>query len=197
MSSFGKVLKKLREEMERLESFQGSASLDLIDWQTIAEMLDRVAPAWAYAVRSVTPVGDKVVVAAAITIEGVTREGIGTGTLGSLWGVETAEHEALKCAAVKFGLGRNAGHNSSDRKLTKHGEIKNPVATTMRNLVTPRQLGMLRSLTREAGLDMNRECRSRFGCVAEELSRFAAADLIADLSKQKDHVTVGPIRRAS
>jgi len=41
------------------------------------------------------------------TISGVTREGVGTGLADSETGIKKAEHDALKRAAVKFGVVRD------------------------------------------------------------------------------------------
>src|SRR3712207_7627590 len=48
-------------------------------WHAVADILDRVAPTWSHSVRGIAQIGDMVAVTAAITIDGVTREGVGTG----------------------------------------------------------------------------------------------------------------------
>jgi hypothetical protein len=59
--------------------------------------------------------------------------------------------------------------------------IADPLAKSMGDLVTPKQLGMIRALAREAGLDMDEECRHVFKCKTEELSKRAASSFIDHL----------------
>src|SRR5262245_50308130 len=66
--------------------------VEYIEWHTVADILDRVAPDWSHAVRNLTQIGDLVAVTAAITIDGVTREGVGTGPADTETGIKKAEH---------------------------------------------------------------------------------------------------------
>ena len=78
--------------------------IDYIDWHTAADILDEVCPDWSHEVRDIAVIGDLVAVTAAITIKGVTRCGIGVDSALDERGIKGAEHDALKRAAVKFGL---------------------------------------------------------------------------------------------
>ena len=139
--------------------------VEYVEWHTVADILDRVAPTWQHAVRNVTQIGDMVAVTAAITIDGVTREGVGTGTAESEMGIKKAEHDALKRAAVKFGIARELYQRESE-VIEKEGAApqsefpRDPLAKSMADLVTPKQLGMIRALAREAGVDVEEECQS-------------------------------------
>ncbi|HYG79387.1 MAG TPA: Rad52/Rad22 family DNA repair protein, partial [Pyrinomonadaceae bacterium] len=94
---------------------QGNTHMvEYVEWHTVADILDRVAPTWQHAVRNVVQIGDMVAVTAAITIDGVTREGVGTGTADSEMGIKKAEHDALKRAAVKFGIARELYQRESE-----------------------------------------------------------------------------------
>jgi len=53
--------------------------VDYVEWHVVADILDAAAPRWSHAVRNITQIGGLVAVTASITIDGVTREGIGTG----------------------------------------------------------------------------------------------------------------------
>lgn len=54
-----------------------------------------------------------------------------------------------------------------------------PVAPSLATLVTPKQLGMIRALAREAGVDYELECVEQFnGVKVEELSKRAASAFI-------------------
>jgi hypothetical protein len=80
---------------------QGNTHMvEYVEWHAVADILDRVAPTWQHAVRNVAQIGDMVAVTCAITIDGVTREGVGTGTAESEMGIKKAEHDALKRAAA-------------------------------------------------------------------------------------------------
>ena len=77
--------------------------VEYVEWHTVADILDEHAPNWGHTVKDIRPIGDIVTVTVAITIDGVTREGVGTGRTASETGIKKAEHDALKRAAVKFG----------------------------------------------------------------------------------------------
>src|SRR5436190_22421017 len=80
--------------------------VEYVEWHTVADILDEHAPNWGHTVKDIRPIGDIVTVTVAITIDGVTREGVGTGKTASETGIKKAEHDALKRAAVKFGIAR-------------------------------------------------------------------------------------------
>ncbi len=182
---------------------QGNTHMvDYIEWHTVADILDRVAPTWSHAVRAIVPIGDMVAVTAAITIDGVTREGVGTGTADSEMGIKKAEHDALKRAAVKFGIARELYQRESE-VIEKEGAAtpaqfpRDPLAKSMADLVTPKQLGMIRALAREAGVDVEEECQTVLRCKTEELSKRAASSFIDHLKGFGQEAAVGTMRRAS
>jgi hypothetical protein len=175
--------------------------VEYIEWHTVADILDRVAPTWEHAVRNVVQIGDMVAVTAAITIDGVTREGVGTGTAESEMGIKKAEHDALKRAAVKFGIARELYQRESE-VIEKEGTApasefpRDPLAKSMADLVTPKQLGMIRALAREAGVDVEEECQSVLRCKTDELSKRAASSFIDHLKGLQQEAASG-MRRAS
>jgi hypothetical protein len=181
---------------------QGNTHMvEYVEWHTVADILDRIAPTWQHAVRNVVQLGDVAVVTAAITIDGVTREGVGTGTAESEMGIKKAEHDALKRAAVKFGIARELYQRESE-VIERHGAAaqpgampRDPLAKSMADLVTPKQLGMIRALAREAGVDPEEECQSVLRCKTDELSKRAASSFIDHLKGLQQEA--GAIRRAS
>lgn len=182
---------------------QGNKHLvEYVEWHTVADLLDRIAPTWSHAVRDIKQIGDMVAVTAAITIDGVTREGVGTGTADNETGIKKAEHDALKRAAIKFGIARELYQRESDVIETQgaapqSGEFpRDPVAKSMADLVTPKQLGMIRALAREAGVDVEEECRNTLRCGTDELSKRAASSFIDHL-KGLTQERETQIRRAS
>ncbi len=181
---------------------QGNTHMvEYVEWHTVADILDRIAPTWQHAVRNVAQIGEMVAVTCAITIDGVTREGVGTGTADSEMGIKKAEHDALKRAAVKFGIARELYQRESE-VIEKEGAAepqafpRDPLAKSMADLVTPKQLGMIRALAREAGVDVEEECQSVLRCKTDELSKRAASSFIDHL-KGLQQEAAGGMRRAS
>ena len=175
--------------------------VEYVEWHTVADILDRVTPTWQHAVRDVRQIGDMAVVTAAITIDGVTREGVGTGTADSEMGIKKAEHDALKRAAVKFGIARELYQRESD-VIEKEGATpstrefpRDPLAKSMADLVTPKQLGMIRAIGREIGVDVEEECQTVLRCKTDELSKRAASSFIDHLKGLQSEA--GQMRRAS
>jgi hypothetical protein len=182
---------------------QGNTHMvEYVEWHTVADILDRIAPTWSHSVRSIQLIGDIVAVVASITIDGVTREGVGTGTAESEMGIKKAEHDALKRAAVKFGIARELYQRESE-VIERQGTVppaeqfpRDPLAKSMADLVTPKQLGMIRALAREAGIDADEESMSVLQCRTEELSKRAASSFIDHL-KGLQKESAGGMRRAS
>jgi hypothetical protein len=180
--------------------------VEYIEWHTVADLLDRLVPTWSHSVRNVVQIGDMVAVTAAITIDGVTREGVGTGTADNETGIKKAEHDALKRAAIKFGIARDLYQRESElvevQGAFEGGFPRDPLAKSMTDLVTPKQLGMIRALGRELNIDPEEECQTLLRCRTEELSKRAASSLIEHLKNmQREAATSGNsegvMRRAS
>ncbi len=181
--------------------------VDYVEWHTVADILDETAPNWSHTVKDIRQIGDIFTVTVAITIDGVTREGIGTGTAESELGIKKAEHDALKRAAVKFGIARDLYKKESDTieregavpTPTNDGFPANPVAKSLSDLVTAKQLGMIRALGRENGIDVDEECQNVMECKTDELSKKAASSFIQhlqDIQKQSTVEVRQPMRRA-
>jgi hypothetical protein len=163
--------------------------VDYVEWHTVADLLDQVAPDWSHAVRAITPIGDLVAITAAITIHGITREGVGTGPAESETGIKKAEHDALKRAAVKFGVARELyKHADEDDTPTpcaaKAPLPRDPLAKTLADLITPKQLVTIRALAQTQGLAAESECAKLYGCQLEELARPAASAFINHLKSR-------------
>jgi predicted nucleic acid-binding Zn finger protein len=174
--------------------------VEYIEWHTVADILDRLAPDWSHAVRNITQVGDLVAVTASITIDGITREGIGPGPAESETGIKKAEHDALKRAAVKFGIARDLYRRESD-VIEQDGIapniLRDPRPKTLGDLVTPKQLWMIRNLGREIGCDVEQECQSLLQCNLEEISKRAASSFIDYLKRRQQENQPEELRRAS
>jgi len=181
--------------------------VDYVEWHTVADILDENAPNWMHTVKDIRQIGDIFTVTVAITIDGITREGIGTGTADSEMGIKKAEHDALKRAAVKFGIARDLYKKESDT-IEREGAVPppqndgfpaNPIAKSLSDLVTAKQLGMIRAIAREINVDADEECQNVMQCKTDELSKKAASGLIQhlqDLQKNQEVPMQQPMRRA-
>ncbi|HEV2762884.1 MAG TPA: Rad52/Rad22 family DNA repair protein [Pyrinomonadaceae bacterium] len=176
--------------------------VEYVEWHTVADILDRVAPTWSHAVRGIVQIGEMVAVTCAITIDGVTREGVGTGNADNETGIKKAEHDALKRAAIKFGIARELYQRESE-VIEREGAgpqpgdfPRDPLAKSMADLVTPKQLGMIRALAREAGVDPDEESQQVMRVRTEELSKRAASSFIDHLKGLQNQQTF-EVRRAS
>jgi hypothetical protein len=196
--AFPATLKSLRENVDPqlVKSREGwrdrngtPHQVDYVEWHTVADILDEKAPNWMHTIRDIKEIGDTVAVIVALTIGGVTREGIGTGSALSEIGIKKAEHDALKRAAVKFGIARELykkEYEHAERTALRGTEEavhapENPIAQTLGDLITARQLGMIRALARETGVNSDEECRQLMNCKTDELSKRAASFLITHL----------------
>ncbi|HRH46362.1 MAG TPA: Rad52/Rad22 family DNA repair protein [Pyrinomonadaceae bacterium] len=182
--------------------------IDYVEWHTVADILDEKAPNWTHTVKDVRQIGSIVTVTVAITIDGITREGLGTGYADSEMGIKKAEHDALKRAAVKFGIARELYKRESD-VIEREGAVPpssnndggfpaNPVATSLMDLVTAKQLGMIRAISREKGIEADEECQTVLSCKTDELSKKAASAFIQhlqDLQRQQEVALNQPLRK--
>ena len=162
--------------------------VEYVEWHTVADILDETAPNWGHTVKDIRSIGEIITVTVAITIDGVTREGIGTGRAINETGIKKAEHDALKRAAVKFGIARELYKREFDSididEETAAATIlrsADPVAKNLGDMVTGKQLNMIRMLAREADIDAERECSEIMRCGVTELSKRAASELIEHL----------------
>ena len=170
-------------------------TVDYIEWHTVADILDETASNWEHSIKDIRTFGDVIAVTVAISINGITREGIGTGNANSEMGIKKAEHDALKRAAVKFGIARDLYKKEFDafdrdepvQAMATAAEVEvpefpsDPIAKTISDMVTTKQLGMIRAICRENNLDPEEECMAVMKCKVNELSRRAASSLIDHL----------------
>ena len=211
---FSSTLKDLRRQVDpnlvkQREGWRDRSGnvqmIDYVEWHTVADILDENTPSWSHSVKDIRMIGDFVTVTVAITIDGVTREGIGTGLAQSETGIKKAEHDALKRAAVKFGIARELyrkdpeGLTREDSPEPVHNRSDfpvDPVARRVGDLVTAKQLGMIRALTRELNIDADEECTALMSCSTDELTKSAASSLIQHLQLRGESSANPPIRRA-
>lgn len=175
--------------------------VEYVEWHTVADILDEYASDWSHSVKDIRAIGDIITVTVAITIDGITREGVGTGKTASETGIKKAEHDALKRAAVKFGIARELYKKEFDElddnaavAAVPEQKSSDPRASTFGDMISAKQLGMIHATGREHDVDVEAVCREKFGCSIKELSKRSASSMI-------DHLQVivrsAPVRRAS
>ncbi len=212
---FSSTLRELRQSVDPQLVRQRAARrdrdgnlhmVDYVEWHTVADILDKHAPNWGHTVKDIRAIGDFVTITVAITIDGVTREGIGTGRANSETGIKKAEHDALKRAAVKFGIARELYKREFDAteqpipaasEKPEYQPVGDPVAKSLGDMVTTKQLGMIRAIARESRVDAEAECMSLLNCHVDELSKRAASNLIEHLQGLVRDRGSLPARRAS
>lgn len=219
---FGETLRELRKNVdpnlvrqrEGWRDRNGNVQMvDYVEWHTVADILDETAPNWGHTIKDMRQIGDIITVTVAITIDGITREGIGTGYALTDVGIKKAEHDALKRAAVKFGIARDLYKREFDAIDNPHPRTEaalesatnvaqfpsEPVAAGLSDLVTAKQLGMIRAISREAGIEAEEECMQLLNCSTSELSKKAASSFIDHLLRTQKSATAAPppLRRAS
>jgi hypothetical protein len=192
----------IRQRAGRRDRNGNVRMVEYVEWHTVADILDEHAPNWGHTVKDIRPIGDIVTVTVALTIDSVTREGVGTGRAISETGIKKAEHDALKRAAVKFGIARELYKREFDSieqdemsERSVVSDINDPIAKSLGDMVTAKQMGMIKGLAREAGVEAEIECKKVLQCGVEELSKRAASDFIAYLQELQQNGSV-PMRRA-
>jgi len=176
--------------------------VEYVEWHTVADILDEHAPNWGHTVKDIRQIGSIITVTVAITIDGVTREGVGTGEMRSEAGIKKAEHDALKRAAVKFGIARELYKREFDPAETHEAGMaedwapsKDKIAKSLGDMITAKQLAMIHAIAREGHIDAASECSQLLHCGIDELSKRAASELIDHLLRFQ-HDTPGSVRLA-
>jgi hypothetical protein len=117
----------------------------------------------------------------------VTRCGVGVDSALDERGIKGAEHDALKRAAVKFGLARSLyskGHKkqkSAPSGANRQTVAKEQKVTKENDGVTEKQLSAIYAIAKAKSLDAQLESMALFKCEPEQLSRSAASELIDHL----------------
>lgn len=200
-NAFSQVLKKLSSPISRdlirqrfgwTDKAGVDHEIDYIEWHTVADLLDEIYPCWSHAVKDVRQIGELVAITASITIMGVTREGVGTGSAYDEIGIKKAEHDALKRAAVKFGIARDL-YKRDDEDITANGQPlrfpRDPVAKNIAEMATTKQHAAIRAIANVNGVDAEALCQELFTCKLAELSRRAASAYIDHLKTIKQTMT--------
>lgn len=175
--------------------------VEYVEWHFVADRLDVVAPLWSSEIKSLTFSNGMAICILALTIDGVTREGLGIGGADSEMGLKKAEHDALKRAAVKFGVARELYSKEADideqagqptgyrqsgggSRFTENDPStppSNPVAASAAEILSDKQANAIGAICRNLGIDENEECNAVLKCNVKELSRKGASWFITYL----------------
>lgn len=163
----------------------------------VANALDRVAPLWSYRVLLIAPVGPlRVKVIASLTIGQMTRMGTGWGSSHNALGIQRAEDEALRQAAIQFrpvaaaladgggddspGTGaRSISQTRGGRRLQESAEAKSRTAQ-----ITPKQLANIRRLESALGFDTDAAALTLLGITTTRIAKRFAGALILHLTEE-------------
>jgi len=125
---------------------QGTVDIDYLEWFTVNRILDTYCPGWS-GEAVVTTVGDTVIVTYTIripTAEGVvSRSATGSEKLGSGFDpVASAEQQAFKRAAARFGIGLDLYDKPAVRGYRGSGDTRQPASwSANRSTVRPSYQG--------------------------------------------------------
>ena len=120
------------------------------------------------------------------------RDGSAPVSIGDCF--KGAASDALKKCASLLGIALDlydsdsnvhggSGHGGNGDSA---GAAFDPKPKTLGDLVTPKQLWMIRNMARETGVDIETECKTQFNCELEEISKRAASMLIEQLKKYSE-----------
>lgn len=93
--------------------------------------------------------------------------------------------------------GQTNGNQQSDDAPYQGNTVfpANPTARSLSDLVTAKQLGMIRAVCREIGIDPDEECEAVLGCKTDELSKKAASAFIQYLKDKPADAPEVPMRK--
>lgn len=181
-----------------------------VSWNAVADVLDTVVgDNWTFTVNELqlSPWDNGVVIICRATLEihSVYRDGVGVGTASSMkmmdTAAKTAEHDALKRAAVKFGIARDLYDSPEDDHVPAHGiPGRNPAPRSpyqqqqgqqprqsqwavVDDAVSDAQLKFIDTLSEKLGISADEESLASYGVPSDELTKRQASDLIADLKE--------------
>jgi hypothetical protein len=155
--------------------------VDYVEWHFVADLLDWASPNWQYRIEDCQWLDGVAVIRASIGLmhdDGtyVWRSGVGTGTPNGQnaqaheTAFKKAEHDALKRAAVKFGIARDlyqsdepgevqpASNNQQAARPASSGSQRpsgNQGQSSGGEQITPKQLGYAKSLARDLNKDVD------------------------------------------
>lgn len=176
-------------------------TIEFVNVTDYKELLDERAGVWTAQVNEFKQVGNSLCLILRLSIhaddgvfsqDGTGIEPIDTDSYGDPF--SNAYSQGLRRACESHGLSRELWKKDSNQS-TREGSgqssfanqkpenIENPIAATAVDLVTAKQLGMIRALGRTVNVLPDEECFDLFKCKTDELSRKAASSFIGHLQE--------------
>jgi len=189
----------------------------------LKDLLDERVGLWTSEVMSFQQIGNSLCIVVRISVfatdgvfhsDGTGIESLSSGGFGDPF--SNAYAQGFRRACEGHGMGREmwrksehvenanadfqeppAHHDNSERaEHTQERPEFDPVAKTLSDMVTAKQLGLIRSIAKEGNLDAAGECRLKMRCGIEELSKRAASEFIEHLQNASRQQQSAPPLRA-
>lgn len=94
---------------------------------------------------------------------------------------QSSTDNVVSQAARNFNEAINPQRQAEPTQEREEGFPANPIARSLSDLITARQLGMIRAIAREASIEADQECNVVMRCKTDELSKRGASALIQHL----------------
>lgn len=125
VTKFEALRERVPEKLLRSRQ-QGKNNITYISWYDACELLDERAPGWSMEIKQVGEIAGKVFVRVALTIDGVTRENIGSEDedlkgYGDVF--SNSVGMAIRRAAALFGPGRHL-YDKSDKSRQGNSNLR-------------------------------------------------------------------------
>lgn len=179
--------------------------IDYVNVTDLKDQLDERVGVWTSEVISTTVTAAELLVVVRITIHAsdgaFSQDGTGAEWLGHTGFGDTysnAYAQAFRRACEGHGLGRalwrrdeiqdnqlGAQHHENNQQSEYNQERpqEDPVARSLGDMLSTKQLGLIRAISKEANIDADSECMLYLGCKVDELSKRAASNFIEHLNK--------------
>jgi len=189
---------------QRKANWSPSGFVDYIPWTLTADILDReLKHSWDFTVDKIERLGDSITATATLAVKSeevgyTARSNVGVCSIvsGKIdMAVKGAVSDALKRCGVLFGIGREL-YMDPDPEEIKQDDHSRPAnftpptegtakavsrATSGGDSASAKQLGMIRAIGRDKGVDVEQIAAEQMNCSLDELTKRSASDLIGYL----------------
>lgn len=206
-----KMLEPVPEQMVHIKE-KGGREIPFMNITDVVDILDERAGIWRNFVKNEIQIGDQFIITVCIEVlarEGwIAREDVGNEEINLNSYGDTSSNAfamAFKRAAAKHGVGRELwrkydyaasepkrdGERREARQTSSGGFSStlgtpppgNPVAKSLSDLITAKQLGLLRGKGKDFNVDYEAFCQKELGCKSDELSKKAASWAIDNIER--------------
>lgn len=177
-------------------------SIDFVNITDVKDLLDTRGGIWTSEIRDFRQIGMELLMVVRITIHAIdgqfSHDGTGVcevdhGGFGDTF--SNAYAQAFRRSAESHGLCRELWRGLEQELVEQNSDQRREqtpterlfgdraIAKSLSDLVTAKQLGMIRALAREKTLDAEVDCNNTMGCKTDELSKKAASAYIGYLQE--------------